>query len=273
MVWSSNSGTSIVLPSDRVDGDGRNYIVIGEDTPDEIAADFTAALVFRSGKYDGSAAATTDIPGGGPQAGFVFYAFGISTKGNLEIVAYFFSVGSQQSDVYTYYRTTVFSVAAPKTLAAQPGEPNGPVLSLGTSPAYDSYEDNPAKVQISGVAQSDYPPEFIGQYLTAPMQEYDSFTFTETIYRDADGWVHLNAVIKNGSPSVTLAGSATLGVLPAIYRPGRRTPLNVFHSAGAATRLDIGTDGKMFDPLHTMAPGDYLVINASWPSSDATANM
>lgn len=135
MVWSEQVGTSIVLPSDHVDGDGRNYIVIGEDVPVEIADAFTAALIFRYGGDD---------VGIGPY-GFSYFALGITKIGALEVVIYrwILAVPSDPSSAQ-WFRKTVLSIASPV------GVDKPPVLSLGDNSNYASFHEGGLDVTASG---------------------------------------------------------------------------------------------------------------------------
>jgi hypothetical protein len=75
MVWSETLGAFIRLPADVVPGDGRNYIDIGEEIPDEIADQLTAGQLFYNGNPD---------PFG---SDVLYYVIGIDLDGNLTIFA------------------------------------------------------------------------------------------------------------------------------------------------------------------------------------------
>src|SRR4051794_31090497 len=131
MVWSDSAGVSIVLPSDHVEGDGRNYIVVGEDIPKAISDQFTAAIIFHNGQYTGpdlpagSGIDTTGVVAGIYPNGFLYWAIGITSSGALEIVSFYLVVPSPTAEAYVTYRRTVLSIAAPI------GVDNPPVLGLG----------------------------------------------------------------------------------------------------------------------------------------------
>jgi hypothetical protein len=136
MMWSEIVGLSIVVPSDRTEGDGRNYIVMGEDVPTEIADKFTAALVFRSGQT---------LAAGGNLTGFVYWAFGISTDGNLEIVVYYYADVSAGNGQFVYYRQTIISCRPPSS-----GVDNPPMLVLGAD-ASSAYNEKGVSVDGSNL--------------------------------------------------------------------------------------------------------------------------
>lgn len=138
MVWAEQIGVSLVVPSDHVQGDGRNYIVIGEDIPTEVASAFTAALVFHNGGFNGA------DPGNMFPNGFVYWVIGISKNGALEIVAFYYTVSAPSSaGAFSYYRQTVLSAAPPI------GADNLPVLSLGYNPNYATYGEGTARLLMN----------------------------------------------------------------------------------------------------------------------------
>lgn len=121
MVWSEQVGVSLVLPADRQPGDGRNYIIVGEDVPSEIASKFTAALVFYSGK-------PTDPS---TSYGFNYWAIGISVDGYLEIVGLVYADVSSGQGIYQTYLQSVLSVQPPI------GVDKSPTLRLGNGGEYN----------------------------------------------------------------------------------------------------------------------------------------
>lgn len=101
MVWSEQVGVSLVVPSDRVNGDGRNYIVIGEDVPTEITDQFTAALVFRNGSPDTGT------------YGFNYWVIGINKFGALEVAGLMYQDVSSGQGIYQHYRQTILTASPP----------------------------------------------------------------------------------------------------------------------------------------------------------------
>lgn len=238
MVWSEQTGASILLPSDRVTGDGQNYMIIGQDVPTQIADDFTAALVFYSGIHDGTEQV---VPVDSTVlAGFVFYAIGISHAGNLEFVVYFFSTGSNMSESYKYYRQTVMSIAAPTQVAAQAGVPNGPVLSLGSSTAYGSYNEGAPCTVISDDISTSLGPEPLvnngtRQVLSNNFAAYGgNYGGVATVYKDSNGVCHLQGLVKNVS-GTTLSAGTTICVLTPEYRPSYYIMAVTLMASGANT--------------------------------------
>lgn len=133
MVWSENAGVSIVLPSDHVDGDGRNWIVIGEDVPPEVASAYTAALVFYSG------APPTNT------YGFAYFCFGITNLGNLEVaIRRYILANPSDPTTIQWYNKTILNIASPV------GVDKPPVLSLGDDPNYSSFHDGALDVVANG---------------------------------------------------------------------------------------------------------------------------
>lgn len=259
MVWSEQVGTSIVLPSDRVDGDGRNYIVIGEDVPDEIADNFTAALVFRSGVYSGHGSTPQGV-----MAGFIFYALGISTSGNFEVVSYFFTTGSPMSDIFYKYRSTVLSIAAPKSVSSQPGFPNGPVLALGTDADYDSYTEGPATtVRINNTEKVATTLDLLSPWTNWDTNQYG---YARAIRDQLDNVTLVGLCRYNLSSNPS--GNVTMCILPAGFRPAVRQIFTVAMSGGSGTspnaRVDVLPTGEvLYVPNNsgTLGTNGYVTLS------------
>lgn len=126
-MWAEQIGISLVVPSDRVDGDGRNYMVIGEDVPAEIAAKIKAGIVFRNAAHD-----TVQVN---------YWVLGISDIGSLEIVCYYQNVtfNAQGNMVTVFQRQTVLAMGA--STASDGG--GIPVVQVGGSPldGYGSFNE------------------------------------------------------------------------------------------------------------------------------------
>lgn len=140
MTWAEQIGASIVLPADRVQGDGRNYLVLGEEIPPAIASSIKAGIVFYSGNPDL------------PLYGFNYWVFGISTAGALELVGYFYqwSALPGSGGAESFFRQTVLSIAPPV------GVDKPPVLSLGYNPNYATYNEKGVLIHLN-VGEDDKP--------------------------------------------------------------------------------------------------------------------
>lgn len=237
MVWSEQIGSSIVVPSDRVQGDGRNYIVIGEDVPAEIASAFTAALVFRSGTYD---PLHPSYPNG-----FAYWAMGISNSGSLEIVAYYYVVTDPSpTGSAIYYRQTLLSSAPPT------GVDNPPVLALGRDTQYNSYTEGTVSVRMNGRAMSD-----TGWISLGPAAA--GWTNVGTVYRVFNGVFYCNFYINRPAAP---GGSTVPFVLPANLLPNMTVFLVTGNWGGAGVEIDInGTSGAV-----TIANGNTAGVLASF---------
>jgi hypothetical protein len=116
-VWAESVAASIVIPSDaRTDDptDTRDYIVIGEDVPAEVAGSMNAGLVFhnKSGFTDG-------VNGQEP----LYWALGITkTSGQLEMIAYY-NLGNAGGFAYT--AVTMFSLGIAGGLGINLGTQHG----------------------------------------------------------------------------------------------------------------------------------------------------
>lgn len=226
MVWSEQVGTSILVPSDRVNGDGRNYIVIGEDVPSAIADHFTAALVFRNGKTSGtdpqpgSNFDTTGIYGSLYPNGFVYYAFGISTAGALELVAFYFVVPSPRSEAYSAFRQTVLSIAPPTSVDS------APVVSIGENPNYGSYNEGSVKVLINDAGWSNLP-------LNVAYTPWDTGGNNCMSRINADGTVWVQGLAKT-TAGYSLVNGATypVGTLPVAPKYNFRRACYVINAGG-----------------------------------------
>jgi hypothetical protein len=110
MVWSEQIGQSIVLPAD-VDptAPDRNYVVIGEDVPPEVADQITAGLVFRTNYPTVEAA--------GNALAVWYWVFGIDTSGAF-IIAGYYAVKLQLAGQYLYNRYTLFRLDRDQTTGA-----------------------------------------------------------------------------------------------------------------------------------------------------------
>lgn len=246
MVWSEQVGVSIIVPSDRQPGDGRNYIVIGEDVPSAIADHFTAALVFRNGGWNGpdpnvgsSTLTSSQDPNLFPGA-FIFWAIGLSTSGIWEFVTFVIIFTSANNRAqYTTYRQTVLSVAPPTI--TQPGVNTPVILNIGNNPSYASYNEGSLQVFLEQVqlAVSDTQLPLNGTYFANYAAPYGP-----VIYRkDGTGWVSIEGAVS--ITSTTFAAGALIGTLPIGCRPGKRL---VFAQQGLNNRLwrmDILTDGTV----------------------------
>lgn len=51
MVWSEQIGNALIVPGDKEPGDGRDWISLGEDVPDELKQYLSAGIFFRNGTY------------------------------------------------------------------------------------------------------------------------------------------------------------------------------------------------------------------------------
>jgi hypothetical protein len=127
MAWSGGL-ISIMLPTDRVQGDGRNYIVIGEDVPPEIADSYTAAIVAYNGNPDSG------------MYGFNYWAFGLTTTGRLEISGLMYRDVSSGNGVYDHRRQTILSVQPQSSIDG------APTLVLGTG----TYSEVGSNISIPG---------------------------------------------------------------------------------------------------------------------------
>jgi hypothetical protein len=128
-VWSDFIGASIILPADRQEGDGRNYLVIGEDVPAEVATAYTAAIVFHNGSFD------PNNPDVMFPNGFSYLVLGFSKNGALELTGYYYTVTAPTGGAFQYWRQTVLSMAPPI------GVDNPAALVLGGDPSYSSFNE------------------------------------------------------------------------------------------------------------------------------------
>lgn len=102
MAWSEQIGSSIILPSD-VDPDNpdRNYLLIGEELPVEVASSVSAGIVFYNVTADAGESAVT------------YWVFGIDTSGVLRVIAMWRQwVGTDGfgNDIYDYQTINIFSL-------------------------------------------------------------------------------------------------------------------------------------------------------------------
>jgi hypothetical protein len=286
MVWSEQEGVSIVLPSDRVDGDGRNYIVIGEDVPAAISDQFTAALVFRNGAaygedpLPGTNIDTNGTFGGLYPNGFVYYALGISKAGALELVTFYFVVPSPRAESYQTFRRTLLSIAAPV------GVDKPPVLSLGSTAAfYESYLEGVSRTitdflfpaQVDDSQKDGVLPTLsagVSQWTSSTSDEYQALRY----WLSPDGMVHVNGLVNITNAAALVAGSnATLRIClhSGVYAPapksspmgGGTTMIWGSHN-GQARTIDVKADGLYLRTDSLGAPvNQWLAVNGTWRSS------
>jgi hypothetical protein len=117
MTWSEPIGGTIVLPSD-VDPDNpdRNYVLIGDEIPNEIASQISAGIVFRQAHPS-----TTDTD-------VIYYVLGINTSGQLIMSAYWQEWVDDNpttgAPIFAYHLSSML------TLTKGPGNDDFPYLSL-----------------------------------------------------------------------------------------------------------------------------------------------
>lgn len=231
MVWSEQTGTSIVVPSDRVQGDGRNYIVIGEDIPPDIAGQFNAAIVFRNAVFDpanepyGSSAPVGPASGFQYPNGFVYYALGISKSGALELVAFYFVVPSPMGESIATYRQTVFSVSPPV------GVDNPPIVALGQT-IYGSYNEGTVRVVFGEKASAEVT------YATGYTRYIDSIAGWNGLWV----WKRSNVVTIGGAviTNAAVGGTSTVTTLSPDLAPPQSLQM-----ASSSNTFIVHPDGRI----------------------------
>lgn len=271
MVWSEQVGVSIIVPSDRVEGDRRNYIVIGADVPAAVADNFTAALVFRNGSFTGSdpvAGNNYDVSGSVGNLypnGFVYWVLGISTAGRFEIVAFYLVVPSPGSQQFFTYRQTVLSISPPI------GIDSAPVLSIGNVPAFSSYSEGAVRVlaqQVDSTAGV-IALNTLGFYNDTQWTDYITFFPGDltwgvvTVHIDAMGYVNFRGLAALATGTVGAGAGTTIGKLPAKYAP-RRAYLGTAQVLNVACRIQVMPDGsvQVASPNSpALAPGNFVSLS------------
>lgn len=232
MVWSANDGVSIILPSDHVDGDGRNWIMIGEDVPSQIASDFTAAFVFHSGNPDK------------PMFGFDWFAIGISTSGNLEFIGYFYrwsadpSAGGQEQ----LYRQSFMALKTPS------GVDRAPTLEVGGGLYNEIGLNLTLAAPAAGTADSTL--EGYMSYNAAGLADWAGRR--AGYYHDANGDVRWSGGMTNAA--VISSALGVIGSMPVAPKQNRWFIVPIY-DAPVVALVGIRTDGTVYlDALSGSVP-------------------
>jgi hypothetical protein len=153
MVWAEQKQLSLILPSDVEVGDGRNYIIIGEDVPEEIADQMSAAIVFRNSR--------ADLPRGAPTSDstfVIYFALGITKAERLELVCY--SQRAESGGTFTYHRQTIFSIERPDGI----GTATRPTMRIGyNTSTLQSFVDEDVNVwaELRGLIVGNPNPTYV----------------------------------------------------------------------------------------------------------------
>lgn len=187
MVWSGSIGLSIMVPSDANPtdpSDTRDYIILGEDVPPEIASKMTAGLFFhnKSGFTDG-------INGTEP----LYWALGITTtSGQLEMIAYY-NLGNGGGFAYT--AMTMFSMGLSGVPTINLGSSGGSFP--GTEPFVATVDQLNVTTLVNG---SDHMPQIVDQVAdittasTVPVTVIPATSFTVDKTTLVKLTVHVNSV-------------------------------------------------------------------------------
>jgi hypothetical protein len=261
MVWSEQVGVSIVVPSDRQQGDGRHYIVIGEDIPVAISDQFTAALVFHNGKYVGPdpvPGTNTNVPNVGDlyPSTFLYWALGISKAGNLELVAFYATVQAQDM---TTFRHTIFSASPPVAIDG------APVFYLGHyDPAYSTYGEG--ALAIKSVQIDPIVPKTVLTVNAAYFAPLGAPWQVPCYWKTATGIVHVIGVMTVNSASFSLG--TVIATLPVGCRPSASIITIQLGWNNGGWRCDVDALGRLIYsaaiPGTTVGVGQFLAFNLSF---------
>ena len=230
MSWAEQTATSIIMPSDvDTDNPDRNYIVIGADVPDEIAAEVQAGIVFHNvSELDNRAE---------------YFVIGITKKTSataasaLEVVGYFRkSVGG----VVTYNRQSLLTFYKSNSSTTNPRITIGnPIYGAG-----NAYREIPVDVVAELLHVSSGSP-LIG--LAAAWFPYGGDWADPTATLEATGFVSLTGMaLYNAGASPT---TSTIGTIAdaSLYPIKRETftarAIRPSTGASAPVRLDVFPTG------------------------------
>lgn len=268
MAWSETIGSSIILPADKTAGDGRNYMVLGEDVPPEVAGRIAAGLVFRTG-YD-------TVQASGDAKDVWYWVFGIDITGAFVVAAYY-AVQQLAAGTYLYNRYTMFRLDRDPASGAL-------TIVLGS----DDWGDNvnaPATTFNgvasfpNGITTNSFIPSYAGGvvnldtaaifYVVQNWGPYGNATFGPLeLYKDAAGIVHIEGLVSNKVAIAANVSFATIGTLPVGFRPRKIIILDTTAN-GAYARVDFMTTGDIRLQLNpALAIGSYVDVTGSFLSGD-----
>lgn len=240
MVWSEQIGNALIIPADRADGDGRDWISIGEEVPSELSTFLTAGIFFRSGTYVAAGTAMkVKYFGMGAKGGNLFQFVYIENHNNI--------AGNHKLVKLTSWLIDQFgSIRSAYGPYVNNDRDISPVANyIDGGPLRDGTQGSPVIMydEISGT--------FRGNMLDTGVFGYDYFSATyrpPSVMLTVDGMVTLSGLIcLDASP----IGGKRLATLPARYRPVRR---EIFLCSGGNNRVW---------RCDVLANGDVIIASAS----------